>query len=905
MVTEPNNLISEATDSGVSSAENQSITLSSSIDTVSDIDFYRFELKKGEGITLDIDTVNAANNTANFDSYLRVFDANGNELAFNDDYAAESEEFGLDSYAGFIANSTEEYYVGVSSVANQNYSPVEGKDVTPVRDDFVAGDYDLTLNIVEVEADRDPDNTIAEATATEVGSNIQNAVISGEVEKESDVDLYRFELGDGEGIKIDALADNSDLDTYLRLFDEDGNELALNDNSEDPNNITNDSAIAFAPEPGEYYVGVSSAGNFDYDEINGDTNLNFSPNTGISTGNYELKLAVVEVVADEDSDNTIAEAVDSGVSPTDLDSTVATDKIDSEFDVDLYQFELEEGEGVSLKVDTKNLNSDLDSLLRVFDAEGNELAFDDNNDANYTGEFTADSNLSFIPETPGKYYVGVGTSGNFDYDAIDGRTNFSSETTSPYSTTGDYELAIEAVEIVSDSDPDNTIAEAIDSGVSLAGTSSKTIEGEIDPAADSDLYQFELNRGEGITIDLDTTGADLDSYLRLFDSQGNELAVDNDDEANLAEDSGTDSLLNFAADNAGTYFVGVSSDGNSDYDAVDGRNNLTPTTGFTTGSYELALEISAVVADSDPDNTIAEAVNTEVNSSERQSTSISDTIDSKSDIDLYQVRLDRGDTVALDLDAAEFGSELDSVLQIFDAEGKELAINDDDSAPDENSNIDSYLEFTATATAEYYVGVSSFDNFDYDPLNGSSNFSNNVGSTTDNYDLAIAITNSINTITGTTNGDRLNGTEQSDSIDGLDGNDTISGAAQPDIIVGGLGDDSLRGNDGDDSIQGGKGSDALLGGVGNDTLDGNEARDTLYGNAGADIFVIGRENDTDAIADFQDGTDRIMLLDDLSFDDLTLGTTSLDVTTIGISDLIIATVANTDPGLITEADFIS
>ena len=78
-----------------------------------------------------------------------------------------------------------------------------------------------------------------------------------------------------------------------------------------------------------------------------------------------------------------------------------------------------------------------------------------------------DSNLAFVPETPGEYYVGVGTSGNFDYDPINGRTNFSSDNVSPFTTTGSYELILSSVAVVGDRDPDNTIAEAIDSGIGM------------------------------------------------------------------------------------------------------------------------------------------------------------------------------------------------------------------------------------------------------------------------------------------------------------------------------------------------------------------------------------------------------------------------------------------------------
>ena len=729
MQVEPNNLISEATDSALNFNGDRTVTFSNSIDKVSDIDLYRFELERGQGITLDINTNNAAN-TANFDSFLRVFDADGKELAFNDD-SAQAEVSDLDSYLGFIANSTGEYYVGVSSFANKNYNPLNG-DVDLLQDNFVPGAYDLTLNIVEVIADSDPDNTITEAINSELG-RVSSTAIAGTIETESDVDFYRFELKEGEGIEIESLADESDLDSYLRLFDADGEELAFNDNGNNSNITFGNSAIALAPPPGTYYVGVSSTENEDYDEVNGDTNLS-SSNTGTSAGDYNLELSIVEIITDSDPDNTVAEAIQSGVNPTGLDNTVLNGEIDVQTDVDLYQFELAEGEGVYLDIKAEALNSDLNSLLRVFDAEGNELALDDNNDANYTENYSPDAKLAFLPETAGTYYVGVGTSDHLDYDPIAGRNNFSREIANPYSTTGSYELAINTAEVIGDRDLDNTIAEVTDGGLV---NSSTVISDAIEAVDDADLYQFQLAEGEGVTLDLDTTGSDLDSYLRLFDANGNELAFDNDDESNFAEDSGTDSLLNFVAD-AGTYFVGISSDGNTNYDAVTGRNNFTPTTGFSTGSYDLAIEIAPVVVDSDPDNTIAEATDTQVDSS-NLSASFSDTIDTRSDVDFYQLQLDRGETVAIDIDATESGSTLDSALQIFDAKGNKLTTNDDGSAPDENSSSDSYVEFTAATMAEYYVGISSFDNLNYNAIAGSNNFSNELGSTTGSYELTIAL----------------------------------------------------------------------------------------------------------------------------------------------------------------------
>jgi serralysin len=58
------------------------------------------------------------------------------------------------------------------------------------------------------------------------------------------------------------------------------------------------------------------------------------------------------------------------------------------------------------------------------------------------------------------------------------------------------------------------------------------------------------------------------------------------------------------------------------------------------------------------------------------------------------------------------------------------------------------------------------------------------------------------------------------------------------------------------------GSDAanwLLGGAGNDRIDGGKGNDALYGEAGADTFVFGAASGIDTIGDFVPGTDKIDL----------------------------------------------
>ena len=60
---------------------------------------------------------------------------------------------------------------------------------------------------------------------------------------------------------------------------------------------------------------------------------------------------------------------------------------------------------------------------------------------------------------------------------------------------------------------------------------------------------------------------------------------------------------------------------------------------------------------------------------------------------------------------------MDSVLRIFDANGNEVAISDNDGAPDEvfQANGDSYIQFTAAEAGTYYAGVSTLGNDFYDP----------------------------------------------------------------------------------------------------------------------------------------------------------------------------------------------
>jgi hypothetical protein len=121
-------------------------------------------------------------------------------------------------------------------------------------------------------------------------------------------------------------------------------------------------------------------------------------------------------------------------------------------------------------------------------------------------------------------------------------------------------------------------------------------------------------------------------------------------------------------------------------------------------------------------------------------------VDNTEDVDLYKVTLRAGDRLAIDIDAEQtLASTLDAAVQVFDATGRRLAASDDDPAPNEIflARRDSYLDFTAPADGDYYIGVSAFANLEsaqsYDPTKPGSG----VGRSTGTYDLNLTLNGSL------------------------------------------------------------------------------------------------------------------------------------------------------------------
>ena len=401
----------------------------------------------------------------------------------------------------------------------------------------------------------------------------------------NDVDLFQVELNAGDTLSADinAAIDGSDLDAVITIFDANGDLLVQNDD----NSFERDGETVIEPDPfqsftallnGTYYVGISSSGNLGYDPNVADSGI------GESSGSYSLVLTYEpsnDNSRETEPNDTILSA---DVFELDGSSLITVDgeignnpALDSINDVDLFAFELNEGETLSADVNAAIIGSSLDAVVTIFDSNGDLLVQQEDNSFEQDGETVTERDpfLLFTASEDGTYYVGVSSSGNLDYDPTDAGSGIGS-------SFGAYNVQFTLDD--GETEPNDTILSAI--AVMLDSSSPLTVVGEIgnnsdlDPANDVDLYELELTTGETLFVDVDDeiNGSALEAVLTIFDADGNQLSQNGDD---------LDSLLRFTADEDGTYYVGVSSSGNLDYDP----NVAGSGTGDSSGSYSLELSL--------------------------------------------------------------------------------------------------------------------------------------------------------------------------------------------------------------------------------------------------------------------------------------------------------------------------
>ncbi|MBO1348812.1 MAG: hypothetical protein EBE86_016135 [Hormoscilla sp. GUM202] len=127
----------------------------------------------------------------------------------------------------------------------------------------------------------------------------------------------------------------------------------------------------------------------------------------------------------------------------------------------------------------------------------------------------------------------------------------------------------------------------------------------------------------------------------------------------------------------------------------------------------------------------------------------------------------------------------DTFLRVFDAEGNEIAFNDDEN----NGTRGSYLQVAVTGGTEYIIGVNGSNPGarNYDPITGAGAAAGSMG------DYLLSVTSSNDGGSTETEDDLLTGTPGRDRLSGENGNDTLLGGGGNDVLAGGAGNDLLNG----------------------------------------------------------------------------------------------------------------
>lgn len=210
---------------------------------------------------------------------------------------------------------------------------------------------------------------------------------------------------------------------------------------------------------------------------------------------------------------------------------------------------------------TDGVNGEDLRLTLIKDGNGNGVV--DSGDTLATSDISNSPDESIIRVLgAGTYFVRV--------QGINGSTNYSLK--SAFST----DLT----------DPDNTINE-VKNRPGNQKSVGQSFDATMDRLNDVDLVQFTVTAGQRVGFDVDSrNGSSFDSYLRVFNASGTQLAANNNGAA-PGEGLASHAYLAYTFPTAGTYYVGVSVNPNTGYSANSGASGTTGS--GQTGAYRLSL----------------------------------------------------------------------------------------------------------------------------------------------------------------------------------------------------------------------------------------------------------------------------------------------------------------------------
>ncbi len=454
---EPNDTLGTAevlTFAASGSAEFTGLTLGDGVRAGLDVDLFAINIPRGGLIHAEITAQNRSGGST-LDSYLRLFDGLGGEIAANDQFN------GQDSLIDFFVSTGGTYYIGISGFPNSQYNPnIAGSGVSQAN-----GVYDLSIDVELVQNDR--------ITATEnLSANPARLPPQGSQGTFSTTITFADtrEIRDL-NVRLDILH-QFDSDLRISLISPAGTEAILvNRRGEsgddfDSTLLDDEAAVPISSGTAPFdrqggYRPDEALSVFDGESAGGAWTLVINDTKSLDTGfllSWSLDFTLLNNIfgAFESNDTIPTATVLPGINGAGA-VQLRADVGDGGFgalDRDLYEFNATEGS--TLNATALSLGT-LNSAIQLFDEDGNRLRLANPNGSN-------DATISnFVLNSGGTFYIAVSESNNVNYDPFEVNTG------NPSATTGGYVLGISLTAGVSD-DPRILDGDGVDLGVGANGT---------------------------------------------------------------------------------------------------------------------------------------------------------------------------------------------------------------------------------------------------------------------------------------------------------------------------------------------------------------------------------------------------------------------------------------------------
>ena len=585
----------------------------------------------------------------------------------------------------------------------------------------------------------------------------------GRLEGRTDQDWVRVELVAGKSYDIRLMGIGSERieNTYLRVFNAAGEEVAFN-NKVDSADLYLSSMVEFSPDTGGVYY--LSAGIHPYTTLN-------------TIGDYRM------TITDEEDDST---GTPHTVSPNGRFNGMLYDK----FDEDWIRVELVEGKTYTITLAGVWPDADTDTVLRLYDAAGEQVAFND--DVDYAAG-KVNSLVTFTPAVTGTYYIGAGAyRGNPSLDNSGHYlvTVYDQEVTAGFTLTGTEESDNRHNELVGGPGDD-----VLDGGAGYdwleGGAGADVIRGG--PGGGMARYRYS---DAGVEVNLEEgTARGGHAEGDTFPGEGELAAMTRASDTRDLFGSAYDDIL--TGNRVGNTLFGYY--GDDELDGGDGDDELIGGPGADVLRGGDGIDwVSYFTSDA-----------------------------------AVEVRLHDGTARGGDAEGDTFPGTM--MVEYTNSDGNTQIVEVPDIERVGGSHHDDVL--VGAHGGNLLVGDFGDDVLDGregdDRLYGEGGNDELHGG--EGHDLLVADYGD-DVLHGGEGDDELHGQDGADELHGGEGGDLLVAGDGDDVLHGGAGDDELYGQDGADELHGGEGGDLLVAGDGDDVLHGGAGDDELYGQKGADAF---------------------------------------------------------------------